>query len=1509
MSHAVTEEEATLTLLDIIGFPSEQMLFSSFSKTLIYSLGSNIVYYNLSTNSKTFVQYLSSEILLLKFLDDQEKYLVTIDRSPFPLLCIWELPSFTQIYVQEITIPSHESFSISNIFIEQIYQEIYLIVITSKTGINYIYILKNENELNSNYSLDLFKKLSYIKETIYGFKVFYNSKDVIFLLERNLLYYNIDLEKENYNEKMKIDFPFSLIPGSLRISKDVNLIAFLTIKGNCLIYDQNGNNKPSINPYGQEYFTSCEFEGDSLCIGTNHGKVYVYNIYENKPKYFIHYKAILRIRDNFQLNSINDKMLKEKENENNFIHDLSQRIEEDEYNFGPEVKLICLSEKIDQIFLRLSDNSIILAPLSMLINDLNYQNDSNLNGNNILFYAFNHSQNIDDIVINSQKIRNDNYSDYSHYSFDNNSSNNMNYNTSDELVIFSCSQDQKIIKYYVDYETNKLSNSFFNLKPILSNNRYQGRIMNMNNINKVLNKNENESLIYLTILKYHPLYTYKLFSGDNKGFLYLFDIKENKFQYKKSIIGTYEIVSLEFSPDGYLLCIGFDTGCLIICNMRKDCEVCLQLNTHYMPVEESEFRKINSQIISFSYFFNNRNKYQDCLLYSKNNYLLEFCKLYYDRNRLNKKEIKTMKIMNQILDIKVHTGENYVIILNNTNQIIINNILSGMTTAVIDLNNKVKSVNNIQIDISGLFLGVICDLNSDKNNINNLINSKSKINNKRNYVVIFEIGTGKVKTCINYINPISKILFDQEGNYIIIAGQKGEISLWKLIDSMTMSIKNVLEEMIINPNFWEEYEIKYDNTFDYRNDLVNNSDFIINNRNQLLSNGRKVKHDINLSNSNSNTYKKTEIRNNSVSNKYYNNNNNNNYNNYDSSNVSSNLFRRNRTKNKNVSERTSDYNNNNKYYMKDSIINSNESYKNNYENKNVSKNDFSNNNFSNNLNNNITHNETTSKFNNNISHDNNYDYNDNNNYNYDSDMTKKAPLLLDSKQILLKEKKNYKLDTDVDDIVDSYTNTNNYKDKNSFLFNNINKKQNKSNNFRRNKKDFERYINNSDYIINNNKFKSNYKLNKIDKDNNLNEANNIDRNGNNNKKETNANNYNNLSNKINSSYNYDYNNNNLNTLENSIRNKDNNNNNIENNSINGMNLNSNFKNEYKRNSLKKNMNKNTVDTSQTNKSKSFKYINLNSYNENVPKLNHINLVTTSSSKNRFYRTQTTNAGNANNFNFSRDNNTFLSFKEKNEDIKQKNIKRAVDVLLKSNIPNPMTISHLEKEKNIQLTINQNEPKINLYQDKNIILNNNINKDIKTRLFNNNNNIKNINNSNKNEIRNKTSTNDINEDFIVISNKKINNSQYENDEKNKNINNIKNMNDMNDINYDLISAEIKRKFGMPKKYPEPDDIDDNLITSHVEPIPDVEQHSKIQKIDADDINQFEKFNINQKNEKNINNVNNIIDINSQLSHKDNDENKKEESNKSYNKEMYVKTRIDDNLFKSSDEEFNENNDFE
>ena len=191
MSNIYNSETNQLTLLDVLGFPSDQMLFNFQSKSLIYSLGSNIISYNLSTNSKTFVQYLSHEIILLKFLDSQEKLLISIDNSLSPMLCIWEFPTFDQVYQTEILITSQKDFYISNIFLEQMYQDIYLIFITSKIGINYLFVLKNESEVNNGYNIELLGKISGINEEIFGFKIFYNCNDAIFLLEHSFVYYDI----------------------------------------------------------------------------------------------------------------------------------------------------------------------------------------------------------------------------------------------------------------------------------------------------------------------------------------------------------------------------------------------------------------------------------------------------------------------------------------------------------------------------------------------------------------------------------------------------------------------------------------------------------------------------------------------------------------------------------------------------------------------------------------------------------------------------------------------------------------------------------------------------------------------------------------------------------------------------------------------------------------------------------------------------------------------------------------------------------------------------------------------------------------------------------------------------------------------------------------------------------------------------------------------------------------------------------------------------------------------
>ena len=100
-------------------------------------------------------------------------------------------------------------------------------------------------------------------------------------------------------------------------------------------------------------------------------------------------------------------------------------------------------------------------------------------------------------------------------------------------------------------------------------------------------------------------------------------------------------------------------------------------------------------------------------------------------------------------------------------------------------------------------------------------------------------------SCVNYINPINKMIFDNDGNYLIIAGVKGELSLWKLSENMSYNIKNILNEMISNPYFWDDYEIIYDSsTTNFKNDIINNSNYVINKKGRNLSSDNQIKHDI-----------------------------------------------------------------------------------------------------------------------------------------------------------------------------------------------------------------------------------------------------------------------------------------------------------------------------------------------------------------------------------------------------------------------------------------------------------------------------------------------------------------------------------------------------------------------------------------------------------------------------------------------------------------------------------------
>ena len=761
-----------IQILDVIGMPTNNLLFSSLNDTLIYSIGSTLIFYNLQKNIKTFLQYYTkNEISTLKYIDSKELILLSVDKSSNPLLCIWQLPLFEEIFSEKIQI--FPNFHLSNIFIEKINSNLFIIIITA-IDCNFIYALKNNNF--SNFNLIKIGLIPNLEIEIEGFKCFYDDIYLIFLMNNNLQYYLIntnDILNNNKNDIIKlykkIVLPFKLIGNSLSISNLNEIISFITSKGNCLIYNKSGDSLQSINPLDkEEMFTCNQFSGNSLCLGSNFSKIYIYNIGDFKLKYFIKENVLNNIKINFQLNNGKNKQIKNIPNEDK------------------NIEFIKLNEKLDKIFIKLSNNSFLFAPLTSLMYDSRGLFNFNSLGNTKFLYSYNHSKSIISIEILN------NFNEF-------------------ETTIYTCSKDQTLMRYNIEYNTNKLSNLYFDLNEILNNNENKNDNNDYHNENEEsFNNNFNDNNnIYLTIIKFHPFHNTKLYAGDNKGYLYIFDIKTDYFQYKKYIIDNYSIESLSFSKECNLICIGLITGKMAIYDINKNMKFCLKLCDDYLSQNEIDFRIKNYHIITYSYFFKSQ-KHKDCILFLKNSKNLEYSKLYYDEKKnglLRKKNIILNELENIILDVQVHISENYLIALNDKNKIIINEINLGETTAVIDLSNQVNQIYNFEIERSGLYLAAICSLNKKNNNDEN------------NDLIIFEIGTGNIVSYIKCIGMVYRIIFDYFAKFIIMAGHKGELSLWKLPYEMSNVIINVLSEIEKNKDFWEQFEIKYysNNNNNYEN--------------------------------------------------------------------------------------------------------------------------------------------------------------------------------------------------------------------------------------------------------------------------------------------------------------------------------------------------------------------------------------------------------------------------------------------------------------------------------------------------------------------------------------------------------------------------------------------------------------------------------------------------------------------------------------------------------------------
>ena len=499
-------------------------IFNPDDNTLIYPISSNIIIHDLINDTKKIINNTDkNKISNLKILDKDKNYLLSINKNKFPKISIISLnPNYNSKYNNKIVysknIPIEENFSVSNIFLDRFRYNLFLIILSS-VDTNVIYFFHIINITNNKYDIIPYGKLYNLEMEIIDFKCFYNDNLIICITRNSINYYKINLENKICEYYNHIKFHYKLLSYSLKIDRKNSLVAVLTGKGECLIYDKELNNISNITCRVQNEYFICDIFSDhnnSLCLSTNNGNIFIYKIefyndtYVFKVKNYIKYSLINKIINEKYLynNALGNKI---NNNYKNII--LNNKI------FNNNTNIIYYNEKDDLILFTLNNgNSFIKSSLSSLINK-----NVNLEQLNII-YESNHTKNINNgiIIYNADSSNDKLYDD----------------------MIFTCSIDNQLIKKYYNYSLNKFSYYNFTFDYLFK-----------------------EPNIYITSIRFHPKYGENiLYAGDNKGCLYII-YKERNYQYQKFYLNKENnfneiaIVSIIFSPDSdYIIYIGFNNG-------------------------------------------------------------------------------------------------------------------------------------------------------------------------------------------------------------------------------------------------------------------------------------------------------------------------------------------------------------------------------------------------------------------------------------------------------------------------------------------------------------------------------------------------------------------------------------------------------------------------------------------------------------------------------------------------------------------------------------------------------------------------------------------------------------------------------------------------------------------------------------------------------------------------------------------------------------------------------------
>lgn len=78
---------------------------------------------------------------------------------------------------------------------------------------------------------------------------------------------------------------------------------------------------------------------------------------------------------------------------------------------------------------------------------------------------------------------------------------------------------------------------------------------------------------------------------------------------------------------------------------------------------------------------------------------------------------------------------------------------------------------------------------------------------ERTTVLMYEVGTGNIASEIKSVFSIAKMAFSSDGRYLSLASKKGCVAVWALGNHLYQNMRQVLESVDLQPDFWSNYPI------------------------------------------------------------------------------------------------------------------------------------------------------------------------------------------------------------------------------------------------------------------------------------------------------------------------------------------------------------------------------------------------------------------------------------------------------------------------------------------------------------------------------------------------------------------------------------------------------------------------------------------------------------------------------------------------------------------------------